>query len=660
MSKPVDRLKELLFDDEAKERQELANRIEAVFERAGTEERFRGAVARVLDTALHEAETERHHELSEAVAPLIVRTIRTEILNSRDEMVEALYPITGRMVKAYVASAIRDLAAQINRSVDSNPLMLRLRSVVSGKSIAELALADSAGLQLDGLYLIRRGTGELVCYWPQTSDDPRNHVMSGVLAAINEFAGDAFGQDTNALRQIDVGDAHVYLRATPMYLLAARCNGLAPAAAERLIDDAFLSTIADYQARPSGDVPLSFGPQLNRLSDELKTGFSGLATRERASGLSPAAVGLGALAAIALAYICWTAYASFNRNVARLAAISAIATQPSAKSYPISIDVGRYGERVALTGLTPNEAVKSGILADLRRSLPGSHVEDHLRALPSPEGDIGSAIEATAVASALKRTAERLQQVRTDLPQLLAGLDRPADRETVQRITALVKAATGEARDTASNLHKKPDAQAALAKSLQQSATDLVGLVSKEPAKDTVDPDATGTMDASRHLELAAERLAIVTAAMVQTNAVRRNIPPPQPQIVRAPDITDFERLAVWVRTHAIFFGDEVAYRDDAHAEATLDQLAKLMKGTEALVRIVGYTDVKGAADRNFTLSDSRARKVADALMSRGVPSTRLTAVGRNDTNQIAAGIGETSPNRRVEFELGFDGEAGQ
>lgn len=101
-----------------------------------------------------------------------MRTIRTEILNSRDEMVEALYPITGRMVKAYVASAIRDLAAQINRSVDSNPLMLRLRSVVSGKSIAELALADSAGLQLDGLYLIRRGTGELVCYWPQTSDDP--------------------------------------------------------------------------------------------------------------------------------------------------------------------------------------------------------------------------------------------------------------------------------------------------------------------------------------------------------------------------------------------------------------------------------------------------------------------------------------------------------
>ena len=44
-------------------------------------------------------------------------------------------------------------------------------------------------------------------------------------------------------------------------------------------------------------------------------------------------------------------------------------------------------------------------------------------------------------------------------------------------------------------------------------------------------------------------------------------------------------------------------------------------------------------------------------MTRRGVPAERLVAVGRNDVANLAPSIGDASPNRRVEFEIGFNGE---
>jgi outer membrane protein OmpA-like peptidoglycan-associated protein len=46
-------------------------------------------------------------------------------------------------------------------------------------------------------------------------------------------------------------------------------------------------------------------------------------------------------------------------------------------------------------------------------------------------------------------------------------------------------------------------------------------------------------------------------------------------------------------------------------------------------------------------------------LVARGIPPNRLIAVGRLNGVPIAQGSGTESPNRRVEFELAFDGEKG-
>ena len=288
----VNRLKELLFDNEAQAleelrrriglvaeadalgREELKERLDEVFNRAGTQERFTASVADTLDMAMRKAEISRHSELSNSMAPLVVSTIKAELRNSQDEMVEALYPITGRLVKAYVASAIKELTDQMNRRLEQNAVMLRLQSLTTGRSVAELALAGTQDFQIKDLFLIRRGTGELIAHWPETGDTNRQQVMSGVLTAVNEFANEAFAADQSSLRQISFGTEEVYLRASPLYLLAARCSGTAPKSIEQTLDDAFLAAVETQhkiEAETAGwqDGPIRKSQALAALGSEL-------------------------------------------------------------------------------------------------------------------------------------------------------------------------------------------------------------------------------------------------------------------------------------------------------------------------------------------------------------------------------------------------------
>lgn len=118
MSQSVTRLKELLFDSESRQLGDLQRELEALarrqhehltdlstrqtaiteradaaFERAGSDERLLKSVAAILDGALREAEVNRHEQLSRAIAPLVVKSIKYELKNSQAEMVDALYPI---------------------------------------------------------------------------------------------------------------------------------------------------------------------------------------------------------------------------------------------------------------------------------------------------------------------------------------------------------------------------------------------------------------------------------------------------------------------------------------------------------------------------------------------------------------------------------------
>jgi outer membrane protein OmpA-like peptidoglycan-associated protein len=107
-----------------------------------------------------------------------------------------------------------------------------------------------------------------------------------------------------------------------------------------------------------------------------------------------------------------------------------------------------------------------------------------------------------------------------------------------------------------------------------------------------------------------------------------------------------------------IRFNEKVLFAYDrsdlnANAKENLDKLkAMLIKYPETDITVIGHTDSKGSNSYNQTLSESRANSVTTYMSQNGITNTRLTAIGKGETDPIATN--ETAEgsalNRRVEF----------
>jgi outer membrane protein OmpA-like peptidoglycan-associated protein len=593
MSEDVSRLKELLFEDESRTLADLNRRMDDVYQRAGSTERFTTSVASVLDDALRQAEVDRHTEVSHAIAPLIVQTIKSEIRGSQDELAEALYPSLGRMVKAYVVSAIRDLMDEINRRLESNAFMLRLRSLLTGRPVAELAFAEGQRLRVEEVYLIRGGTGVLVGHWPPGEPaSTRDKRVSGILTAINEIATETFEPDESSLRRIDLGKALIYLRASPAHLLAIKCRGVAPQSVEQLIDEQVLATIERLRALLNKTSEPSLPERtINTLLGDLQTNLETTIAEQQAkvarerTGPSPAVIIIWSMALVLTAWASWSLYAGYATAQARARAEAAMAEQGLLTGYPVHVDVDRRGRDVALSGLVPSAEAGQDALRRIREALPTSQVSDRTTALPSGLDQARADIAATQ--TAIESLRMDIEGLRGDLAQMGGS--------------------------TQGQLSKLGDELKSLNAKLAQS-------------------------EEARQADVAELR----------------------EEIARAVAPTPRQRLQAWIDTNALFFGKDTDYRDGQAAAAALDELASLIKDTDVLVRVVGFTDEKGGEERNTPLSQARAERTVAELTKRGIPQERLVAVGRNDSTELSPVLGEASPNRRVVFEIGFKDEGAQ
>lgn len=725
MPQSVDKLKELLFDsearaldvltkrvegvehltlDERRAREGIGQRIDAVFNRVGTSDRFEVSVAEVLDGALRRAEVDRHAELASAMAPLVVRTVKTEIRNSRDELVEALYPMTGRMVKAYVASAMKDLAKDINRKLEQNPVMLRLRSLAAGKSVAEIAIAESQRLEVEELYLIRRGSGELVGRWPDSGDSGRDHAMSGVLTAINEFSTEALKDDGSALRQIDLGERQLYLRVSPSFLLAAKCTGSAPMAVEAVLDDSFLKTMEELQqlTQSGGTVSAKacstlLGGLSENLTERLDEKTGELATQ--AAGISPLRMLAWMVGLPLAALLTWMVYADYRTERAHSIASKTLTSVTDLKGYPVSVDVSRLGTEVTLSGLAPAVSVKDELINRVQQALPHSIINDRLSVLPNdlaavepriagvkndvkaltPQVEqtkasveaVGTKVDSVraklsdvelqanlaARARSLDRAYWRLNEAKGTLAALEGSLSTPAELKTIrdsaksvqQALAVLepVRASPISANTRTAAENSQLSEISGHVRQAEAAVTELAGL------GPVAAHSASGNDTSADYIALEADRLAGAALAAAQVIAVKRSLPKPLPPI----EPSAREKLVAFSKSNAIFFTNDVDLRTPQQANAALDQLAQLMRGNDVLVRVVGYTDNQGLPDKNTALSEARSNVVVGALKQRGVAASRLVMLGRVDSIGISPEFGASSPNRRVEFEIGFVGE---
>ncbi len=173
--------------------------------------------------------------LINTITPVIASAIRTNISGSRAEMIDALYPIMGKLVQRSVAEAMRDLVRRIDRqmrrTLNVRGMWRQFQAQMRGISGSEMTIRDALPLQVEEIFLIHKKSGLLLMHLSQGNapDDAMaddSDIISGMLTAITEFTEDAFGRnEEEALNEIQYGGRSILLEAAHFVYIAVVIDG---------------------------------------------------------------------------------------------------------------------------------------------------------------------------------------------------------------------------------------------------------------------------------------------------------------------------------------------------------------------------------------------------------------------------------------------------
>jgi hypothetical protein len=214
-------LKDILFTDDREDIDKIAERIEFLEQAYNDREKFANRVDPIIENRLDEFTKKMPHTLG----PTITATLKKEIQNHKDEVVDALYPVLGKMVKKYVAQEIKVLSEKIDNQLSFiSAWKRRIRAFFGGSKEKELLLRELASEKIEQVLLIERDSGLLKANFSRT-DTIDKEMISGMLTAIKTFVEDAFHQKNQELELIEYELYNIHIQSFVNYYVAVVISG---------------------------------------------------------------------------------------------------------------------------------------------------------------------------------------------------------------------------------------------------------------------------------------------------------------------------------------------------------------------------------------------------------------------------------------------------
>ncbi|QSZ42937.1 OmpA family protein [Sulfurimonas aquatica] len=117
--------------------------------------------------------------------------------------------------------------------------------------------------------------------------------------------------------------------------------------------------------------------------------------------------------------------------------------------------------------------------------------------------------------------------------------------------------------------------------------------------------------------------------------------------------VVDSSGCIAQVDLHIVF--ENASYKVNAQSKENITKFANFLKErSNFTAKIVGYTDDRGAASFNQSLSEKRAKVVSDLIVAEGVKASRVTHLGMGESSPVADNATKAgrAQNRRIEAKL--------
>ncbi|KAA1247725.1 cell envelope biogenesis protein OmpA [Aquimarina sp. RZ0] len=219
-------LKELLLTEEKEYTDSIAQKLEDLSKIVHQKKELSHKVDPIIEDKLEEFV----QEIPKTLGPTITAALKEEIKNSQDAVVEALFPIIGKMIKKYIAHEMRLLSENISRKTKSafsfKNWFRKTKARAQGISEGDLALSDYAKPRLIQLFVIEKNSGLLIAdYSPLSENTVDKDMVAGMLTAIKSFVEDAFQGGDQNLQMIEYELYTIHIQNFYSYYIAAVISG---------------------------------------------------------------------------------------------------------------------------------------------------------------------------------------------------------------------------------------------------------------------------------------------------------------------------------------------------------------------------------------------------------------------------------------------------
>jgi len=185
-------LKELLLYDD---RQDLKN----IKSKLDEHENVRERVSPLIDEKIEDLK----ENFPTYFGDEITKGIKLQIREAQDEVVEALYPIMGKLIKKYIVEEIAKLTEAVNKTINEKFSISKIiKRLFQGKRTdADDVMQEVFVPVIEEVFVIQEDSGLLVGNFSRGNIVDKD-LVSGMLTAIKSFAEDAFSKQNQDLEDI--------------------------------------------------------------------------------------------------------------------------------------------------------------------------------------------------------------------------------------------------------------------------------------------------------------------------------------------------------------------------------------------------------------------------------------------------------------------------
>ena len=168
-------------------------------------------------------------DIPKKLGPMITESLKNEIQNSKDQVVDALYPIIGKMIKKYIQQEFKILSDKINHQLKkrfSVESIIRIfKSKFIGVNEESLMLQELAKTTIQEIFIIEKGSGLLKANFSKTNTIDKD-VLSAMLTAIKSFVEEAFHTGEEHLESIEYGLYNIHIQNFKSFYIAVVLHGI--------------------------------------------------------------------------------------------------------------------------------------------------------------------------------------------------------------------------------------------------------------------------------------------------------------------------------------------------------------------------------------------------------------------------------------------------